>query len=623
MNLRRILFGRPLASQEQAAEALGPLTGVAVLGLDALASISYGPEAALTVLAPTGMAGVRAMLPIVAAVIAVLVLVFLSYRQTIAAYPDGGSAYTVAKTNLGTTAGLLAAAALALDYVLNVAVAISAGVGAVVSVVPALQPHMLALCLALLAALTIMNLRGIRAAGLALTGPTYLFVVALASVMIVGAVKVLAADGAPTPASPLPSPVRAEAALGWWLAIRGFASGCTAMTGVEAVSNAVPTFREPTVRVAQRTLTLIVLIVIGLIAAEAVLCRAYHIAATPPGSSAYESVLSQLARAVAGRGWFYFVCMAAVFAVLCFSANTSFAAFPRLCHLLADDRFLPAAFGHRGRRLVYTSGIILLAAVACVLLLVFGGVTDRLIPLFAIGAFLAFTMSQLGLVAHWRRSRDAGAKRAMTMNAIGAAATGATLLVIAVSKLREGAWLSLLLIGAIVLGLRALNGHYRRVYQEIADVAPLAFDDRTPPLLLVPLRQLDRASREALTIALQLSSEVQAIQFLTDAPGEPDDLTARWGPMVEEPARAANAPVPQLVVIRSKYRNLLQPMLEHVRRLAALHPARYVAVVIPEVVKRRWYEQLLHRHRAALLKAGLLRWGGGRIAIVDIPWHLG
>jgi amino acid transporter len=622
MNLRRILFGRPLASQEEGAQALGPLSGVAVLGLDALASVSYGPEAALTVLAPTGMAGVRALLPIVAAVIAVLVLVFLSYRQTIAAYPDGGSAYTVAKTNLGITAGLLSAGALALDYILNVAVAIAAGVGAVVSAVPALQPHMLAICVALLAALTIVNLRGLRATGLAFTGPTYLFVAALAVVMIVGAVKVLAAGGSPVPASPLPAPDKAAAALGWWLAIRGFASGCTAMTGVEAVSNAVPTFREPKVQLAQRTLTLIVVIVIGLIAGVAFLCRAYHIGATAPGTAGYESILSQLTRAVVGRGWFYLVCMAAVFAVLCFSANTSFAAFPRLCHLLADDRFLPAAFGHRGRRLVYTSGIIFLGAVACVLLVAFGGVTDRLIPLFAIGAFLAFTMSQLGLVAHWRRSRQAGAKRAMTMNALGAAATGATLLVIAVSKLREGAWISLLLIGAIVLGLRAMNAHHRRVHQQIGEVAPLAFDHRTPPILLVPLRKLDRPSREALAIALQLSADVQAVQFLTDAPGEPDDLTAQWGPVVEEPARAANAPIPRLVVIRSKYRNLLRPLLEHVRRLAVLHPARYVAVVIPEIIEHRWYEQLLHRHRAALLKAGLLRRGGARIAIVDIPWHL-
>jgi amino acid transporter len=622
MKLRRILFGRPLASAEAGNETIGPLSGVAVLGLDALASISYGPEAALTVLTPTGLAGVRAMLPIVAAVIGVLLLVFLSYRQTIAAYPNGGSTYTVGKENLGISAGLLGAGALALDYVLNVAVAISAGVGAVVSAIPTLQPHTLLLCLALLVALTALNLRGIRSTGLAFTGPTYLFVATLAIVMIVGAFKTIAAGGSPTPASHVPIPGQATAALGWWLVLRGFASGCTAMTGVEAVSNAVPIFRPPTVRHAQRTLTLIVLILMGLMAGEALLCRAYHVGATAPGSAGYESVLSQLARAVMGRGWFYFLCMTAVFAVLCFSANTSFADFPRLCHLLADDEFLPKAFGHRGRRLVYAPGIILLAAVAAVLLVVFGGVTDRLIPLFAIGAFLAFTLSQLGMVAHWRRAGGPHAKRAMTMNAIGAAATGATLVVIAVSKLRDGAWISVLLIAGLVLALRAMNRHRRRVQQQIANVDPLAFDDRRPPLLLVPLRELDRASRQALTVALQLSPDVQAIQFLTDAPGEPSDLTALWSSIVEAPARAARAAVPQLVVIRSKYRNLLQPLLEHVRRLAALHPDRYVAVVIPEVIERRWYEQLLRRHRAALLKAGLLRRGGARIAIVDIPWHL-
>jgi amino acid transporter len=622
MTARELLFGRPLASHEEGVETIGPLTGVAVLGLDALASVSYGPEAALTVLLPAGPAGVRAMMPIVAAVIVVLFLVFLSYRQTIAAYPDGGSSYTVGKQNLGTTAALLAAGALALDYVLNVAVAISAGVGALVSAAPALQPHTLALCVSLLALLTILNLRGIRSTGLVFTGPTYLFVAALATVMIVGAVKAIAAGGSPAPSSPMPAPGNAAAGLGLWLVLRGFASGCTAMTGVEAVSNAVPIFRAPAVRPAQKTLTLIVLILAGLMAGEAVLCRAYHIGATVPGSSGYESVLSQLTRAVAGRGWFYFLAMGAVFAVLCFSANTSFAAFPRLCRLLAEDQFLPSTFGHRGRRLVYAPGIIFLTVVAALLLVAFGGVTDRLIPLFAIGAFLAFTLSQLGMVAHWRRSGGAGAKRAMATNAIGAAATGVTLVVIAISKLTEGAWISLLLIAAIVLGLRLMNRHYRRVDQQMRDVAPLTFDQLASPIVVVPLRQLDRASREALALALGLSSEVQAVQFLTDAPGEQDDLDARWSPIVDAPARAAHAPVPQLVVIRSKYRNLLRPLLEHVRRLAALHPDRYIAVIIPEVVERRWYGQILHRHRAALLKTGLLRWGGARVAIVDVPWHL-
>jgi hypothetical protein len=325
---------------------------------------------------------------------------------------------------------------------------------------------------------------------------------------------------------------------------------------------------------------------------------------------------------VAGRGWFYFVTMAAVFAVLCFSANTSFADFPRLCRLLARDEFLPARFGHRGRRLIYAPGIILLALVAAALLIVFGGVTDRLIPLFAIGAFLAFTMSQLGMVFHWRRNRGAGARRSMVFNAVGAAATGGTLVVVAVSKFAEGGWASLLIAGALMLAFLAARGHHHRVDAQVAIPGPLVLRDRTPPILLVPLRRLDRASRDAIAVALRLSPEVQAVQFLTEAPDEPEDLTATWSAMVEEPSRAANVTVPRLTVIRSKYRNLLEPLLEHVRRIATLHPDRTIGVVVAEIIERRWYQQVVHRHRASLLKAALVRFGGSRVVVVDVPCHI-
>jgi amino acid transporter len=400
MSLRELLFGRPLRSEEQEAQKIGPLRGIPVLGLDALASAAYGPEAALTILIPAGAAASAYIGPVSAVIIALLALVYLSYRQTIAAYPNGGGSYTVASENLGRIPGLIAASALALDYVLNAAVAISAGVGAVVSAVPALLPHTLALCLAILALLTLVNLRGVRESGLVFMAPAYAFLGCLGVTIVIGVVRALGAHGHPVPVATPPVPGRATAAVGTWLVLRAFASGCTAMTGVEAVSNGVPIFKDPAVRMAQRTLTVIVASLAALLAGIAYLSHAYGIVATPPGRAGYESVLSQLIAAVTGRGVFYYGAIASVVAVLCLSANTSFAGFPRLCRVLALDEYLPAEFAHPGRRLVYSVGIVGLALLAGLLLVVFGGITDRLIPLFAVGAFLAFTMSQAGMVVH-------------------------------------------------------------------------------------------------------------------------------------------------------------------------------------------------------------------------------
>ncbi|HET7321040.1 MAG TPA: APC family permease, partial [Longimicrobiaceae bacterium] len=445
MSLRELLFGRRLRTEEQEAEKIGPLRGVPILGLDALASVAYGPEAALTVLIVLGAGATRYIGPISAVIIALLLLVYLSYRQTIAAYTNGGGAYTVASENLGATAGLLAASALCLDYVLNVAVAVSAGVGAIVSALPALLPHTLALGLGILALLTVVNLRGVREAGLLFMLPTYAFIACLGAVLAVGTVRVILAGGAPTPVvappPPHPATMTLAGAAGVWLLLRGFAAGCTAMTGVEAVSNAVPLFREPMAKMAQRTLSAIILALVVLLAGTAFLAYEYGITATVPGRPGYESVVSQLVAAVLGRGFFYYVTLATVVGVLCLSANTSFTGFPRLCRVLALDGYLPAEFAHPGRRLVYSAGIVALTALAGVLLLVFGGITDRLIPLFAVGAFLTFTMSQAGMVAHWRRMGGRGSTGSLLLNGTGAVATGITLVVIVASKFLEGAWI--------------------------------------------------------------------------------------------------------------------------------------------------------------------------------------
>src|SRR5215471_1244350 len=499
MSFLDLLLGKPLASDEARAECIGTAAGIPIFGLDALSSAAYGPEAALTLLIPLGAAGIAYIVPISASIIVLLAIVYFSYRQTIAAYPSGGGSYTVASENLGTFPGLVAAAALMIDYILTAAVGISAGVGALVSAVPTLQPHTLSLCLGILVLITLTNLRGVREAGIVFIIPTYLFVGTLLFTIVIGLTKTLVASGHPvaiasSPAA-LPTPT-AVASL--WLLMQVFSNGCTAMTGVEAVSNGVRAFREPAVKTAQHALTVIIGLLIVLLAGIAYLVRAYGIAATDPGQPGYQSVLSMLVAAVAGRGWFYYVTIGSVLTILSLSANTAFADFPRLCRAVAQNSFLPHAFGFRGRRLVYTEGILVLAALTAALLVFFGGVTDRLIPLYAIGAFLAFTLSQAGMVAHWKRVRGPGAAHSMFVNGLGAVATGLTLLVVLVAKFTEGAWVSALLIIVMLSAMLWVRRHYTRVAEETRSVAPLAVTTPHAPIVIVPIQKWDRIAENAL-----------------------------------------------------------------------------------------------------------------------------
>ncbi|PYT13321.1 MAG: APC family permease, partial [Acidobacteria bacterium] len=345
MSLIDLLLGRPLASSEEKRQRIGPAYGIPIFGLDSLSSAAYGPEAALTILRPLGAAGIAYVVPISLSIIALLAVLYFSYRQTIEAYPTGGGAYTVARRNLGSRASLLAAAALMIDYVLNVAVGIAAGVGAVVSALPLLQPHTLALCLAILLVVTVVNLRGVREPGLIFMAPTYLFVACLLGAIAIGTTKALLVVAPPRP--------QAVTAVSAWLLVKAFSSGCTAMTGVEAVSNGVQAFREPVVQAARRTLTVIIAILALMLAGIAYLSRAYNIGATEPGGHGYETVLSQLTAAVSGKGGFYYITTGAILLVLSLSANTSFAGFPRLCRAIAENGYLPPGFASRGRRLVY------------------------------------------------------------------------------------------------------------------------------------------------------------------------------------------------------------------------------------------------------------------------------
>ncbi|WP_434043215.1 MULTISPECIES: APC family permease [Sorangium] len=621
MSLTTILFGRRLASDEEEKEQIGPFSGIPVLGLDALASASYGPEAALTVLLPLGALGLRYIVPLSALVITLLVIVYVSYRQTIEAYPNGGGSYVVAKENLGTNAGLVAAAALLLDYVLNVAVAVSAGVGALVSAVPALLPHTLGLCLGVLILLTAANLRGLRTAGLVFMAPTYAFLGCLFTVIAIGIGKTILQGGHPAPAVPPPSLPGSLGIASLGLLCHAFASGCTAMTGVEAVSNGVPAFRKPSSAQARRTLSYIVASLGILLAGIAILAKAYGVTATEPGKAGYQSILSLVVGAVVGRGPFYYVTLTAVVAVLMLSANTSFADFPRLCQLLAIDRFLPEPFIHRGRRLAFSYGIAVLAGLSAILLAVFQGITDALIPLFAVGAFLAFTMSQSGMIAHWHRVRGKHFRLHLAVNATGASATAATLVVIIVSKFTEGAWVSALLVIAAFLIFRGVRGHYEQLDQAVRAHEPLDLTPPPPPIVVIPIRRWDLVSQKGLRFALQLSPEVYALQVLLDDP-RVEDLSGEWRDLVEEPAIKKGVAAPRLVVVRSRYRRLFRPLLRFVTTLARAHPDRQVAVVVPEVVESRWYHYLLHNHTASILKWLLLFRGGKGVVIVNTPFHL-
>jgi amino acid transporter len=621
MNVLDLLFGKPLANSEERGEQVGPLAGIPIFGLDALSSAAYGPEAALTLLIPLGLFGVHLIVPITTAIIILLVIVYASYRQTIGAYPQGGGSYTVASENLGTGPGLLAAAALMIDYTLTAAVGISAGVGALISAVPSLQKHTLGLCLLILILLTIINLRGVHDTGVAFMIPTYLFLATLLIVIGVGIAKTIAGGGHPTPVIVPPHLPPATAAITLWLILKVFSSGCTAMTGVEAVSNGVKAFRDPTTKNARLTLTIIIALLIILLAGIAFLCRWYGIGATDPGAAGYQSVLSQLTDAVMGHGVFYYVTIASILLVLSLSANTAFADFPRLTRSIAINDYLPHVFFVRGRRLLYSYGIGALVFLTGCLLILFGGVTDRLIPLYAIGAFLAFTLSQAGMVVHWLRNRnELGWRIRAAVNAIGATATGITTLVVLVAKFVDGAWITALLIPSMILLMVAVKRHYRHVDRETSNPTPLSLDKIEPPLVIIPVDRWSRLSEKALRFALCMSKDIIAVHVESGMGDQ--SICDEWEHKVTEPLRRAGLTVPELVDLKSPFRYILGPVLDFVLEQEKANPDRQIAVLVPELVVTHWWENLLHNQRANLLKLFLLIKGNQRILVINIPWYL-
>ncbi|MGA9308128.1 MAG: APC family permease [Candidatus Sulfotelmatobacter sp.] len=621
MNILDLVVGKPIKTSDERAEQIGPTQGIPIFGLDALSSAAYGPEAALTLLIPLGLLGVRYIVPVSAAIITLLVIVYFSYRQTIAAYPSGGGSYTVARFNLGASAGLLAAAALLADYILTAAVGISAGVGALVSAVPSLLPHTVSLCVGILIVITMVNLRGVREAGAVFAVPTYLFVGTLLITIVAGIFRVLLSGGHPAPVVALPPPPAMTAVVSFWLLLKVFASGCTALTGVEAVSNGVKAFREPTVKNAQRTLTVIIFLLAVMLAGISYLVRVYGIAATDPGLPGYQSVLSMLTSAVFGKGIFYYLTIGSILVVLSLSANTAFADFPRLCRAIAQNNYLPHVFGYRGRRLVYTYGIVVLALLCGGVLILFGGVTDRLIPLYAVGAFMAFTLSQAGMVMHWSKNRGPGWVKSALVNGLGAVVTGTTTAVVLVAKFVEGAWITLLFIPLTIAFFSIVRRHYHSVKMLTSCKIPVdAAGLNQHPIAVIAIDRWSNITRQGIEFAARLSPEVIALHV---EPTEHSELLQDdWEQYVEKPFRAEGKEPPQLHFLPSPYRFVIVPIVQFVLDLSKKNPNRNIVVVIPELVEDKWYEYFLHNQRGRLLEWVLLARGNERIFTVSAPWYV-
>ncbi|HTP00251.1 MAG TPA: APC family permease, partial [Anaerolineales bacterium] len=556
-----------------------------------------------------GTAGLAYMWPVGLTITALLIVVALSYFQTIHGYPSGGGSYIVARANLGTLAGLVAAAALLVDYVLNAAVSLTAGVAAVASAFPALWPYRIELALLLLLAITLINLRGLQETGTFMAVPVYLFLAAYFSMLLAGALQLLRHGAVPVATVPVPSAVQPVTLI---LVLHAFATGCTALTGIEAISNGVPAFREPQAHNAGRTLIIMALLMGGLFVGSIGLTQFLGVVATPE-----ETILSALARRVVGNGFFYLVIQFATLGILAVAANTSFADFPRVGAILARDDFLPRQLRGVGDRLVFSNGIVLLASATALLIVVFMGDTHLLIPLFAIGAFLAFTLSQSGMVMHWYRERGRGWRVKAFFNGAGAIATGATLLIVAISKFASGAWITVLVIPLIVVVFLRVNRHYQRVRNQLTlHGFPPSLRPVSPARVVVPISGVHRGMVNAVLFAQSISADVTAV-YVELEPGAGAKVAEEWKEWW---------PDLPIVVVPSPYRSLVGPLLAYLDQTDLEHNDGQLAVVVlPEFVTAHWWENILHNQTAQLIKASLLygrRRSGGERLIVDVPYHL-
>ncbi len=618
--LKRFIIGRALKTEQAAHERLSKKTALAVFSSDALSSTAYATEEILLVLAVAAAAthghSFAHVLPISVGIAMLLAIVAISYRQTIHAYPSGGGAYIVAKENLGANAGLIAGASLLVDYVLTVSVSIAAGVAAITSAAQGtrfawLDDHKVILCLVFIAFIALANLRGVRESGALFATPTYLFVFSFLFMIGYGLFHYWAYGGA----APVPSSEELKTAEGYslqpltiLLLLGAFSNGCAALTGIEAISNGVPAFKKPEAQNAATTLVWMAVLLTTMFLGTSVMAYLYHV---HPHEN--ETVISQFARIMfTGRlGWFYYVVQAATAAILVLAANTSFADFPRLSSLLARDRFLPRQFANRGDKLVFSNGIIILAVFSGVLVVAFGGDTSRLIPLYAVGVFLSFTLSQLGMVRRWQTTKSPRWKKSIVVNAVGAVATFVVLCVFIITKFIHGAWIVVVVIPLLVLVFRAIHNHYLDVAKQLSmdgleQLHPIKHS------VVVPISGLHRGVITALEYAKSISRDNNLtavyVDFDEEATAKLREKWERWGAGVK------------LVILPSPYRELTRPLLKYIKRIERQEHDDVITVVLPEFIPAKWWQHVLHNQSSLLLKGALLFRQG--VIVTSVPYHL-
>jgi len=604
-DLKRAVVGRRIASYHADHHRFGLLGGLAVLSSDALSSVAYATEEILRVLMVGGVAALSLGQPVSVLIATLLVIVVFSYRKTIHAYPGGGGAYIVARDNLGPTFGLAAAAALLIDYTLTVAVSIAAGVSAMASALPSMHLNRVALSLGFIAMLMVGNLRGLKESTKLFGIPVYAFVGVMLGLIVSGGYQVLTGSAVPVePVDPLPTLGTGSITL--FVLLSAFANGCTAMTGVEAVSDGVPAFKAPSAQTATRTLILMAVLAVTMFVGISFLAHAFQVV-----PSETETVVSQLARGVfGGRNVFYYIVQAATMLILVLAANTAFADFPRLASIVARDRYMPRQFMNLGDKLAFSNGIVALSVAAGMLCVIFGGDPHALIPLYMIGVFLSFTLSQTGMFLRARRMREPGWRVSAAISGVGAIVTFIVLLIVAVTKGLDGAWIVVALIPLLAVLFKATRAHYDSVAQQLSLVGMSV--DTTPHghIVIVPIGGVQRAVLEALRYASSLAKDVRAVYVNVN----PDSLTAlkrdwpQWGSHVK------------LVVLQSPYRSMTEPLLDYIDRMQKEHPDDYVTVVLPEFVVKHWWHHLLHNQSALTLKAALLF--RPRVVTTSVPFHL-
>ena len=610
LHLREWLIGSPLPTERLQSERLDTLRALAVLSPDALSSIAYANQEIFLGLIVAGSIGLSYSFPIAVAIVVLLGILTLSYSQTIQAYPRGGGSYTVAKENLGIPMGMVAAAALLVDYTLVSAVSLTAGVAAITSAFPELWPYRIGLSLSLLVVITLANLRGIRESGTLISFPVYFFVVTYMGLFVIAIIRAALGDLDPLPLKTIA--LEQTVPVSALLILHTFASGCTALTGVEAISNGVQIFKPPESRHARQAMRAVAILMAVLFMGTVGLTQHFHV--IPLGE---ETILSALARHVFGTGWMYYVVQASTLLILLVAANTSFAGFPRVASILAEDSYLPRQLSYLGDRLVYNNGMLLLAILTGILIVLFKADTHALIPLFAVGVFIAFTLSQAGMVVHWTRLRGKGWVQKSMINGLGAVTTMAAFFIIASSKFLDGAWIVALLIPIIILGFRAVHRHYHEIAEELSTqyVIP-EMEPLQNPRVVIPIGSVHRGVIYALRYACSISGWVTAVYIEVDPTRteKVKHLWERWGMGVP------------LEVIPSPYRSVIGPFLDYLDKLdQEAEDGQLATVILPEFIPAKWWEHLLHNQTAWLLKIALLyrRRKFGKVrAIIDIPVHL-